>query len=238
MSRKNNAILAIGALAAFGFASSAFAQCPDSPTPPWSSAPSFQGATEIVEGGYDGTSCRLNSTINAGAGGIAFAQVQDDTPATEPRYRAQFMVNADALTNQALLANATIFSAASTATGPAVRFTVFGDGAGGRFLGYFVQNTNEASGFTSGSVALDNGENRVEFDLQVGAPGSFTLWVNETDEASPSVPSVAVANATAVGIDTAFLGLAAPSPQFVTAHAGAAVGFDEFDSRRSSFIGQ
>lgn len=234
MSRKFNALLGLGALA---FASSAFAQCPSSPVPPWSAAPSFQGATEIVAGGMAGTSCRLNSRINAGAGGIAFAQVQDNTPAAEPRYRAQFLMNADALSNQALLANATVFSAASSVTGPAVRFTVFGDGAGGKFLGYFVQNSAEASGVSTGSVALAAGENSIEFDLQVGASGSFTLWVNNGNEGSPTVPAIAVNNASAVGVDTAFLGLAAPSPQFVSAHAGANVGFDEFDSRRQTFIG-
>jgi hypothetical protein len=79
--------------------------------------------------------------------------------------------------------------------------------------------------------------NVVEFDLQIGAAGSIALWVNNNNEASPTVPAQTVDNAAAVGIDTAFLGLASPSPQYVTAFAGTAVGFDQFDSRRQTFIG-
>jgi hypothetical protein len=236
MSRKNNAILAIGALAAFGFASSAFAQCPDSPTPPWSGAPTFQGALAIAEGGLADTSCHLNSTINNGAGGAAFATVQDDTPEAEPRYRAQFVINADSLTNQSLLAGVTVFTASSEDNGIGVRFTVFGNGSGGRTLGYFVQDGDQPSGVNSGSAALVAGENTIEFDLPVGDASQFRLWVNNGDEAAATAQRT-VNNSAFVGVDTAFLGLAAPTPQYVTAHGGTAVQFDEFDSRRSSFIG-
>jgi len=47
MSRKFNAILGLGALAAFGFASSAFAQCPTGPVPPWSSQSALGGRVAI-----------------------------------------------------------------------------------------------------------------------------------------------------------------------------------------------
>ena len=44
MSRKFNALLGLGALA---FASSAFAQCPSSPVPPWSSQSTLGGAVDL-----------------------------------------------------------------------------------------------------------------------------------------------------------------------------------------------
>lgn len=234
MSRKFNALLGLGALA---FASSAFAQCPSSPVPPWTAAPTFQGAVSIVAGGMGGTSCRMDSVINAGAGGAAFATVQDDTPSAEPRYRAQFIIDANALTNQGLLSGVTVFTATSTTSGVAVRFTIFGNGSGGRSIGYFVVDSSQASGINSGSAPLAAGENRIEFDFAVGnTPNNFRLWVNNGNEASPTAQRSVNSSAFA-GVDSAFLGLAAPTPNFVTAHGGAAVRFDEFDSRRQTFIG-
>lgn len=236
MSRKNNAMLALGALAAFGFASSAFAQCPSGPVPPWTAAPTFQGSVAIAAGGYAGTSCRMDSVINAGAGGAAFATVQDDTPAAEPRYRAQFIVNADALTGQSLLAGVTVFTASSGDDGVGVRFTIFGTGGGNRSIGYFVTDSSQPSGVNSGSVALSAGANTIEFDFQVGASVPFNVWVNSGVEGTPS--STRTINSSGFGgVDSAFLGLAAPTAAYVSAHAGAAVGFDEFDSRRQTFIG-
>jgi hypothetical protein len=180
----------------------------------------------------------MDSSIAAGASGAAFATVEDDTPTAEPRYRGQFMVNLDNLTNQSLLQGVQIFSAANTANGTSVWLTVFGDGTGARFLGYFVKDTSQASGVYSNSTPLQAGPNRVEFDLQTGAAGagSITFWINNTTEGSPTVPAHNVTN-DAYTIDTAFLGLAAPTPQYVTGFSGTTVGFDTFDSRRQTFIG-
>lgn len=230
-------VLTLALLGLAGYAGSAVAGCPASPTPPWTAAPVFQGAVAIASPGYATTACRLDSTIQAGASGAAFATVQDDSPATEPRYRASFIINADTLTNQGLLAGVQVFSATSSATGAGVWLSIFGDGAGNRFLGYFAKDANEASGVYANSTPLAAGENHVEFDLQVGAAGSITLWVNNNVEGTPTVAAHAVDNSALVGIDTAFVGLAAPTPQYVTAFAGTAVGFDQFDSRRATFIG-
>jgi hypothetical protein len=231
-------LLSLALVGLCGFAGSAMAACPAGPAiangGAWSAAPTFQGALAIATPGLAGTECRLDSTINAGAGGAAFAYVEDDSPTTENRYRASFIIDADSLASQSLLQTANVFSAVSQANGVAVYFSIFGSGSN-RVLGYFVKDTSQTSGLYVGSAPLATGENHVEFDLQIGSPGSFTLWVNSNTEASPTIPQHAITNTGT--IDTAFLGLSAPSPQFVTSFAGTAVQFDQFDSRRQTFIG-
>lgn len=215
------------------FAGSAAAVCPTSPVPPWTAAPALQGTVAIADGGLAGTECRMESTINAGSSPAAFATVQDDSPATEPQYRAQFIINVDALAAPTPATSATIFSARSDATGNGITLGIFGLG-GQWFVSYLV--TDNAS-FASQSAPLNPGENHVEFDLQVGAPGSITLWVENNDENNATVLPLGVANGADGGIDGSFLGLAGPSGQFVTAYGGTAVQFDQFDSRRTTFIG-
>lgn len=236
MSRKFNVMLGLGALAAFGFASSAFAQCPTDPVPPWSSAPALQGSLSIQAGGLGGTSCHLDSTINSGASGAAFAFVQDDTPTAEPRYRAQFLMNADGVASQQLLEVVRVFAVGSTAhlgRNQPIQAYIYGLG-GTRFLNVIVANEGVPGNTTSAAFALAAGENRIEFDWDV--TGTVTVWVNNTNEAVPT-HTFNVNNAGWVGIDTAYLGLATPSTQFVANHAGVAIQFDEFDSRRQTFIG-
>lgn len=240
MSRKFNAILGLGALAAFGFASSAFAQCPTGPVPPWTAAPVFQGTSAIIAGGLGGTTCHLNSTINAGASGAAFATVQDTTPADEPRYRAQFIINADALTSQQLLQGVNVFTANSTAAfggvGAVVRLSIFGGGT--RQLSFFTVDEGQPGNVRSGVTALAAGENIVEVEWQAGdGDGYFKMWVNNSTEATPTVQRLDLNNDGWVGVNEIFLGLAAPTNQFVAGQSGRAVSFDEFDSRRTSFIG-
>lgn len=235
-------VLSLALVGAFGYAGSAMAECPAGPDQAnggaWSSAPVFQGTVAISTPGYSSTECKLDSTIASGASGAAFATVQDDSPEAEPSYRAAFILNADSLTNQSLLQGVNVFSANSTANGKSVFFSIFGDGAGGRTLGYFVADADQASGLVSGAAPLAAGENHIEFKLTTGASGagSFTLWVNSNTEASPTIPAINVSN-DAAKIDTAFVGLAAPSSQYVDAFAGTAVSFDQFDSRRTTFIG-
>jgi hypothetical protein len=89
--------LAMFGLVGTAFAGSAAAVCPASPVPPWTAAPALQGTVVIADGGLAGTECRMDSTIDAGGSSAAFATVQDDSPATETQYRAQFIVDLDAL---------------------------------------------------------------------------------------------------------------------------------------------
>jgi hypothetical protein len=230
-------VLALALLGLAGYAGSAAASCPSSPVPPWSVTSPFQGVTAITPGGLDGSACRLDSTISAGASGFASAQVEDDTPTAEPRYRAQFMVNVDALAAPTLTTVANVFSATSSTTGNGINLAIFGDGSGAWRVSYVIADANNPSGFFAGSVPLPAGSKHVEFDLDVTG-GNFSIWLENNVEASPDVTQGGLNTATPIGgIDSAFLGLAAPSDSFVATYAGTAAQFDRFDSRRSSFIG-
>jgi len=230
-------VLALALVGLAGYAGSAVAGCPSSPVPPWSVNAPFQGTTAIVAGGLDGSACRLDSAISAGAGGFANAVVEDDTPTAEPRYRAQFMINVDALGAPTLITTANVFSATSGTSGQGINLGIFGDGAGAWRLSYIIADANNPSGFFAGSVPLTAGSKHVEFDLDVTA-GNFSLWLENNVEASPDITQGGLNTATPiVGIDSAFLGLAAPSDSFVSTYGGTAAQFDRFDSRRTTFIG-
>ena len=233
-------VLSLALVGLCGYAGSALAVCPAGPTVAqggaWSNAVQFQGTAVIATPGFVTTECRLDSTINAGAGGAATASVEDDTPAAEARYRASFVVKLDGLASPTITTGSGIFSAISDATGGGINVGIFGSGSQW-FVSYIVADANEPSGFYAGSSALAAGENHVEFDLQINATGSFTLWVNNNVEGTPTILPHAVNNAAVLGVDTAFLGLAAPTSAFVGTYAGIAAGFDQFDSRRQTFIG-
>lgn len=233
-------VLALALLGLVGYAGSAAASCPSSPVPPWTANSPFQGTTAIVAGGLDGSACRLDSSVQAGASGFANAVVEDDTPTAEPRYRASFMINTANLTGTTpgFTDVVTVFQAISATTGNGIVFAIFGDGTGWR-LSYTLVDANDPSGYFSNSQPLPNSPTHVEFDLPVSAASAFGLWIENNVEGTPTATQT-VNNASIVGIDTAYLGLSAPSDGasgFVVHYAGQQVGFDRFDSRRSSFIG-
>lgn len=237
MTRKLNAVLA---LAALGFASTSFAQCPASAVPPWTSQSSLGGSLAIVAGGFDGTACRLNAQITVNGPGVN-AFVRDNTPAGESRYRAQFFINVDTLTGLNSIQSSKIFGAntdaAHLALSDVVRLSVFGNLAGTtKVLGILTVCEGQPGNQCSATAPLAVGTNRIEFDWQKGATGSLRVWVNNTTEGTPTV-TLNGNSANWGGVDFATLGLANPSPNFRSAQINRAVGFDEFDSRRQTFIG-
>lgn len=240
MSRKNT-MLGLAALAAFGFAATSFAQCPSGPVPPWSAQTALSGTVDIVDGGFDGTSCRMDAAIT-GDSGFAGAFVRDDTPADEPTYRAQFLIDADALTGMNATQVARVFAAttesAHMGTGDLVAMTVFGNFAGtAKTLGIYTVCTEQSSGRCSTTTPLAAGVNRVEIAWEKGTPGQLRVWVNNGNESSPTA-TINATNASWGGVDAAVLGLTASSAGFRANQLGNAVGFDEFDSRRTTFIGE
>ena len=224
MNAKMN-LLALALLGLAGYAGSAVAGCPSSPVPPWTAVGALGGTATIAAGGYAGTACRLDSALTGDAS--SFATVEDDSPTAEPRYRAQFIINGDNLTNLGLVDAAYIFSATGAA-GPTVQLSIVGDGAGGRLVSFIVLN-----GAAVNSLPLTAGENHVEFDYNTTG-GTFSAWVNNNVEASPDWSTPITGSAS---VDTAFLGLAGATPTYLSGFNGTAVGFDQFDSRRQSFIG-
>jgi hypothetical protein len=231
-------VLALALLGLAGYAGSAAAGCPSSPVPPWSAVDALGGTATIVSPGYAGTACHLASALTGDA--TAFATVEDDTPSAEPRYRAQFIINPATLVNLGVVAAVDIFTVSSAAGGATpIALSIVGDGTGGVLVSYNVADSVAAGGADVGSFALTAGENHVEFDLDNGsvdATPHFSIWVNNSVEASPNFTTTTFNNGGAV-VDTAFLGLAGATPAYLSAFNGTAVGFDQFDSRRTTFIG-
>lgn len=241
MSRKNT-ILGLGALAAFGFASVSFAggTCPSSPVPPWTSQTQTQAQVAIVAGGMAGTACQMTSTLNAGAGSFAAATVRDTTPSNEPRYRVQFLLNVDALTGLGSFEAAYVFSVQSPSAHLGSPFVIRASVSGGaaRNLNVFTANEGGSGNLSQTTIPLAAGENVIEMDWQVGAGnGRLDIWVNNSNSATPTQSLTNLNNSGWGGVDAANLGLAAANNLFRNNHAGKAVAFDEFDSRRQTFIG-
>jgi hypothetical protein len=246
-------VLSLALVGLAGFAGSAMAACPTGPTVAeggaWSSKTVLPASSSltITTPGLDSSACKLSSSLGASASAIA--AVQDDSPNNEPRYRFQFLVDATATGNfgntdlvQVFTANA---ATAYPATGGRRQVLVVNLTPGSNnskrltFVASCEGGTNHRC-FTS-TADLPAGMNRVEVDLQLGASGSVRYWLNApagTTEPTPTgTVTVTGGNAGWTGIDTALLGLTAPSPTFKSGHAGQAVTFDTFDSRRTTYIG-
>lgn len=242
--------LAVVGLAGFAFAGSAMAQCPALPGA-WSGQSAAGGSLATTSPGFGGTNCKLDAQITANLGS-ASAFVRDDTPAAETRYRAQFLINVDALTSltatQVVRVFAAITDAPSSGVSELVRFAVYGNVTGTtKLLSVTTACSNNATGRCSNSLTLSGGASgvhRVEIDWTQGTglagdgsgSGGVKVWLNNTTEASPNV-TVPANNTAWGGVDSAALGLTQASPGFRTAQANRIVSFDQFDSRRSTFIG-
>ncbi|PZQ13535.1 MAG: hypothetical protein DI564_11640 [Rhodanobacter denitrificans] len=244
--------LAVAGLVGFAFAGSAMAQCPALPGA-WSGQVATGGALATSTPGFSGTNCKLDAQITANLGS-ASAFVRDDTPAGEERYRAQFLINVDALaslnTAQPVRVFAAITDTPSSGVSEVVKLTVFGNAAGtSKSLGILAAASNSSAigGFVSTAVPLTGGTSgvhRIEIDWSKGTglagdgtgSGGVKVWVNNTTEATPS-QILSANNATWGGVDSAALGLAQASPSFRSVQANRIVSFDQFDSRRSTFIG-
>ena len=228
-------VLSLALIGLCGYAGSALAVCPAGPDighgGAWTAVNALGGTAVIATPGYAGTACRLDSTLTGDAS--SFATVEDDSPTAEPRYRAGFIINADLLTTIGAVDAANIFNA-NSGSGPQISLSIVGDGTGGRLVSYNVPDTAAAGGSDVGSFPLTAGENHVEFDLDNS--GHFSIWVNNNVAASPNFTTTTLNNGGAA-IETAFMGLAGPTPGYVASSNGKAVGFDQFDSRRQTFIG-
>ncbi len=206
----------------------------------WSATSTLGGTLTVADGGLGGTACRLDTQLTLGAPGVN-AFVRDNSPSDEPRYRAQFIVNVDALTGlnsiQTVRLLGVVTENANLGIGEVVRLSVQGNIAGTtKSLGIRTVCSEAASGLCTATTALAPGENRIEIDWERGAAGALRVWVNSNTDATPTT-TVSANSAAWGGVDFIALGLAVASPQFRTTQLNRVVQFDEFDSRRQSFIG-
>lgn len=233
--------LAVLGLVGLSFAGASMAQCPTdpaAPTGPWSSKSVLGGAIAITTPGLNATTCKMDASITSTAFGSAF--VRDNTPTAEPRYRASFLVDVDALTGLNSIQSVRLLSV-NTDTPylgitEALRVSISGNLAGtAKVLGIVAGCEGQPSNLCSNTVALPaTGTQRVQIEWVKGAAGVVRVWLNNTTEASPNLTLNGNTNGWAVDFVT--MGLSNPSPNFRTVQTNRVVKFDEFDSRRTTFI--
>jgi hypothetical protein len=243
--------LAVLGLVGFGAAGAAMAQCPASLSPPWSAVlQTGAGSTaSSVAGGFDSTACKLQAAIGQNTNANGKAAVLDQTPANETRYRAQFIIDASGIglnqSNRAAIAfNVIGGTAAPGGTSNMLQVFLRGNGTGNA-LRFLVGDTAQASFYRTIDVALPNqaGANRVEVDLTVAnGTGSLRYWVTDaatsTTDGAPTGTSTNLANSGWTGVDQITLGLGGASGAWRANFTSTSfVFFDQFDSRRQTFIG-
>jgi hypothetical protein len=238
-------VLSLALLGLVGYAGSAAAGCPSSPSPPWASVAQLSGGVVSISApGLDASACHMDASL--GASFASLATVIDTTPANEPRYRFQFLINADGTGSFGATDAVNIFSAnaAAPANGRAAILQMgIVPGAGGTKRLVFVASCAGGANFRCATQTADltAGVHRVEVDLQIGAGTTLNYWLDQTGTTEPpATGTIAVTGGNADwagGVDTATMGLGGPSPSFKNTHAGQPVSFDTFDSRRNTYIG-
>lgn len=247
--------LAVLGLAGMSFAGASMAQCPttigQNQTPPgvWSAALQTQAALSVAAPGLGSTACKMRTALNQSSSASAKAGAVDQTPNAEQRYRARYLIStAIALTQlnrTALTFNVVGPTAAPGGTQNALQIFLLGNGTA-RQLRFLVGDTAAVGQYRQIDVPLPNqaGANRVEIDLTFGAAnGQLRYWVTDaataTTDGSPTGTVTGLANNAWGGVDQVVLGLAGANNQWRTNFTATDfVDFDEFDSRRQSFIGQ
>ncbi|OJY96414.1 MAG: hypothetical protein BGP25_14675 [Lysobacterales bacterium 63-13] len=108
----------------------------------------------------------------------------------------------------------------------------------------FVGDTNQGSQYQTLDIPLPNqaGANRVEIDLVTGAAATMKYWVTNasasTTEGAPTGTFTNLANTGWTGVDQVALGFSTANTFYRQNFTNTSyVYFDQFDSRRQTFIG-
>jgi len=248
--------LAVAVLGLAGFAGNAMA-CPAGASiangGAWTSSATSQGVQAVVAGGLGvpATACKLQVALNQNSQAFAKSIVTDTSPVDEPRYRARFYIDVSEIpTLNTGLRAVKIFNASSSSSpaglsGEEVRIQLTGS-TGAPTAVFTIADSTQPNGFNQFSVALPNptGSNRIEFDLIQGASTTFSYWVENGTTASagalsPTGTVTGVNNSGWSGVTQGQLGeFGANTGWRSTYTATTHLNFDEFDSRRQTFIGQ
>lgn len=256
--------LAVLGLAGFGFASSAFATCPfpydQAHGGAWSAQLANQGSLAAGSPGLEiatPSACKMAAFLNSGSDPTATAAVADTSPTNEASYHFRFYIDTSTLTNLPNLTSVQIFAANSANTFPLsgnaqtaamLRLGIAGNGtATPNLVAVYSCNVPAQNYVCLGTTPLTAGVHWIEGHLSKGVSGFANIWVDKASIASDSSPTPQIAltgdNSGWNGVDLAALGLGGASPNFRKASGGFGgathtVGFDAFDSRRQTFIGQ
>ncbi len=217
-----------------------------------------------VTTGLDSTSCALAVGTSIGAGSIAKSFVTDASPQNEARYRARFYFDVSQLVAQGFtsgLKQVKIYDSASTSSPtntPNTEVGIFLAGGSPPSLKINVANSDSGSSYTTISVPLTGASTgstnikRFEFDLQQGSSsgascssatptgGCFRYWLSDSGSATTDATPLgtqAVTNTGWSGVKQTSMGILTANPSYRSTN-GTILVFDEFDSRRQTFIGQ
>jgi len=252
-------MLAVASLAGLGIAGSAFAQCADTNLSAWSSTFTNNATTlHVVATGLEATpsACKLTANLGGSTQQNATAIVIDTTPGAtaggEPRYRARFYFNVDAVTGaslnsgiQSTLLNV-VGNSASQGFNQILRVLHRGNSSNQhviRLAAACGANSPSADGLCRVDISnVAAGNHYLEVDIQTGATGSVTYWLdsNATSTAGTLIPSNSgtTLNMSAWGgVVSMSMGISNTSPNYRASFASATQNFDAFDSRRQTAIG-
>jgi hypothetical protein len=245
-------LLCAAILAAGGVQAVHAQTCPTTPTA-WTSFTQDGGTVAITTPGFASTNCKVSMSIGATAVDGSRAQVRDETPATETRYRARFLVNLNGLGALTTTARARLFNGQFNPGNAGVfQLRVEGAAAGGYIVTGFASCSNSVDGDGrcrfSFPIASGDTVNRIEVEWvratsANATDGAFRYWVNASG-ASPAptgtvtgVGGAGLQNFSIPGVDQVNLGLIRPNANFRAQEVGSIVSFDEFESRRQTYIG-
>lgn len=240
-------VLAAAGLASLGMMGSAFAQCDATNLNAWSSKVQSGGTVAVSAPGYNSTACKMDAALTVN-NAFDQATVVDSSPQNETSYRARFYFNADDITSIGAFDGALIFTANAAASFPAtnptqqiLKLSLQGGGASGRQLG-IIAACNNSGGNTCSVVAPlpATGTSVIEVQILMGANGvgAVNYWINNNVSGTPTgTVTITGGNAGWVGVKEARMGLAGPTLGIRTSHLNQPAHFDEFDSRRQTFIG-
>jgi len=217
-----------------------------------------------VATGMNGTGCSAVMGTAIGASSLAKSFVTFVDSQHETRYRARMYFDISQLVTQGFtsgLKQVKIFDSASTASPagtPNTEVGVFLAGGSPPSLKINIANADVGSKFTTISVPVTGGSSgstnlkRFEFDVQQGASagancasvtptgGCFRYWLSDdtatTADATPN-GTQAVTNTAWDGIIQTSIGILTANPSYRTTN-GTFLVFDEFDSRRQTFMGK
>lgn len=238
------AILGLGGIALAG--SAAAQSCPSTPDAWSSSNVGGNGTMTIGSPGMNSTNCKLELTI--GTLPNTRALVTDNSPSNEPRYRARFYLDLSGAVSSLTVPNqqVLIFSSLADNGPPTVNtselyMTLLGSGSGPAVRMYVANGTSYKI-VTVPLPSSSNNQYRIEIDLSQGTgSNNFRYWVTDaaatTNDTSPT-GTESVDNTGWSGVTMTNLGLFTTSAAFRTAVSGKTIAFDEFDSRRQTFIGK
>lgn len=245
-------VLSLALVGLCGYAGSAMATCPTGPTAWTSNNVSSDASLAITTPGFASTECKMSISLNSGALANARALVVDDSPNNENRYRASFYISTNALTGLTLANQQTKIFNASADTGPAgvstqeISMTLLGSGSGPA-IRMLVADASQASKFRTITAVLPASASKtyvVEIDMAQGdgsAANNFRYWVTAVETAAPGdanpTGQATVTNNGWSGVTSVNLGVFSTTAGYRTAVATQAVAFDQFDSRRQTYIG-